>query len=216
MTDTATLEAGGEPGDGVEDTVLFDAERCKWVDEDGERCQNSLPVGHHPTRRYCEGHVKDGPLRRRAERARKKDTPPVTINIGGPKLGRPPKLKGDQLRVNDAATAWLGMAASVLEISGDLVCAEATKNAAPQIALQLALLSEFHPILVKILAPVEATGEALVWVSLAMAISPLILTVLTHHKVISDEAAGRIGIFTALGAVVGNAKAPEEPVEEAA
>ena len=54
------------------------------------------------------------------------------------------------------------------------------------------------------------------WLSLAMAISPLIITVLTHHKVISDEAAGRIGIFTAMGAVVGNAKAPEEPVEEAA
>ena len=110
------------------------------MDEDGERCQNALPVGHHPTRRYCEDHVKVAPSGRRTERARKRTPPRSRSTSAAPKLGRPPKLKDDQLRVNDAATAWLGMAASVLKISGDLVCAEATKKAAPQIALQLALL----------------------------------------------------------------------------
>lgn len=103
----------------------------------------------------------------------------------------------------EASSAWLNLVAGVLEASGDAICAEATKQQAPQIAMQLALLAKFHPIIVKVLAPVEASGEALVWISLLVAVSPVMLTVLTHHKIISDEIAQRIGIVTAMGSVIG-------------
>lgn len=172
-------------------------------------------MGHGNRRVRCDGCQKTGGwIHKKTKSA--KDRPPVNVNV---KLGgaKTPKLEPDQQRVLEAATAWLGLVSGILEASGDTVCAEAAKQATPQIALQLALLAKFHPIIVKILAPVEASGEALIWISLMVAASPLIITVLTHHKVISPEVAQRIGIVTAMGAVVGNAPPPaEEPVEEAA
>ena len=76
-------------------------------------------------------------------------------------------------------------------------------NCKPQEAQQLAVLSKFHPIIAKILAPVEATGEALAWVSLSMELTPFILAVLVHHNVIKEEDARKVGIFTAMGSVIG-------------
>jgi hypothetical protein len=201
---------------GVEDDVVVDAERCKWVDSDGERCLNLLPEGHHPTRRYCEGHVKDGPLRRKADRARKRDIPPVTIKLGTGRVGRPTKLEEDQQRVLDAATAWLGLIAGVLEATGDDVCVEAIKKATPQISLQLALLAKFHPIIVKILAPVEASGEALIWIALLIAASPVVITILTHHNLIDEKTAQRMGMVAAMGSVVGSNAATAAEEAEAA
>jgi hypothetical protein len=182
-------------------------DQCQFYDEHGQRCTLLLPLGHHKTRKFCDGHIKGGYLIKEAKR-RKSDRPPVNVkvNLGAAKGA---KLQGDQQRVLEAATAWLGLVSGVLEASGDKVCAEATTQAAPQIAMQLALLAKYHPLIVKVLAPVEASGEALVWVSLLVAVSPLIITVLSHHNLISEEVAGRIGIVTAMGAVVGKA-APEE------
>ena len=204
-----TLEVATTDTDGLSDTS--GKGQCQFIDEHGERCQTPFPPDSHPSRKWCDDHKRGGIKDPRTKKSRKGDVPPITVNIKAP-TGRPAKLKDDQQRVHQAAMAWLGMVSQVLKVTGDEVCAEATIKAAPEIALQLALLSEFHPIIVKILAPIEASGEALVWLSLAMAVSPLIITVLTHHKVISDEAAGRIGIFTAMGAVVGKAQAPAEDV----
>jgi hypothetical protein len=188
---------------GVQSALPLSEDLCQYIDEHGERCVLFLPAGHNPSRKYCDGHQRGGHLLRTGKRGRpRKDVPPVNVNV---KLGgaKSPKLEPDQQRVQEAASAWLGLVAGVLEASGDKVCADATKEAAPQIALQLALLAKFHPMIVKVLAPIEASGEALIWVSLLVATSPLIITVLAHHKVISEEVASRIGIVTAMGAVVG-------------
>ena len=167
------------------------------------RCPNDLPVGHSPKRKYCDDCPKGMHKRSKA------DTPPVNVTVKFPG-GAAKDFTPTQRKVAEAATAWLGMLAVLLEVQGDATCATATKRATPEVANQLAILSKFHPIIAKVLAPIEATGEALAWISLALAISPVVLTVLTHHKVISEEAAARIGIVTAMGAVVGNAPAPAE------
>ena len=162
-------------------------------------CPNDLPVGHSPKRKYCDDCPKG------AHRRARSDAPPVgvTINLG---KGATSKLNSTEQAVVESASAWLGMATLLLETTGDVTCAAAIKEATPQIALQLAKLSKFHPVIVKILAPVEATGEVLVWVSLVIAISPVILTVLAHHNLISKEMGERLGMVTAMGAVVAQAK----------
>lgn len=193
---------GFEPGEGVEDTVLLEGDQCQWVDPDGERCVLLLPEGHHPTRRYCEGHIKDGYLRK-ASAKKRKDVPPVNVNIKIP-TAKQTKLDPTEQKVKEAATAWLGLAAALLEASGDPVCSEAIRQASGEIALQLAALSKFHPIIVKVLAPVEASGEALVWISLAVAVAPVVLAILAHHNLISKEMGERLGLLAMMGAVVGS------------
>jgi hypothetical protein len=106
------------------------------------------------------------------------------------------------------------MLAGVFGMQGDAVCAQAVKDGAPQVAESLALLAKYHPIIVKILAPVEATGEALAWIGLGMALSPMVLAILVHHGLVSDEVAERVGLVVSLSAVVGNApKDSEEPAQ---
>ena len=177
-------------------------------------CDQFLPEGHSPNRRRCEGCIlKTGWIHRKTRQ--KKDGPPVNVTVKLP--GAPKQKKGftaDQARVEEASTAWLNMLAGVFGMQGDAVCAQAVKDGAPQVAESLALLAKYHPIIVKILAPVEATGEALAWIGLGMALSPMVLAILVHHGLVSDEVAERVGLVVSLSAVVGNApKDSEEPAQ---
>jgi hypothetical protein len=178
-------------------------DRCQWIDDDGNPCTILLPAGHHPTRKWCDGHKRGGYL----HKTTKADKPPINVKINIPKATAP-KVDAVHKRVEEAATAWLGLVAAMLEMSGDEVCAGAVKQCAPQIALNLATLSKFHPIIAKVLAPVEASGEVLAWVGLVVAISPVLITILTHHKLLSEEWGTRIGVVAAMGAVVGTAPVP--------
>lgn len=202
--DITTESDSGDSG-GLGDSVSLsklDPCRCPDTHEtpDG-KCDKFLPEAHGKNRIRCDGCQRDGGWIHKGTKS-KKDAPPVgvTVNLGGAKG---PKLDETQTKVRDAALAWLGMVEVVFRSTGDNTCADALKGTAPQVAQQLAVLSKFHPIIAKILAPVEATGEALAWVSLSMALTPFILAVLVHHNVIKEEDARKVGIFTAMGSVIG-------------
>ena len=161
-------------------------------------CAFDLPEGHSPKRKYCDGCLRGGGLHKRTET----DQAPKGVNVNI-KIPTTPKSKDPtEQRVKEATTAWLGLVAAVLESTGDTVCGQAVKDGAPQIAIQMAALSKFHPIIVKILCPVEASGEMLAWVSLTVAMAPILITVLTHHGIMKPEVAERVGVFVAMGSVV--------------
>ena len=47
------------------------------------------------------------------------------------------------------------------------------------------------------------------WISLVIAVSPVILAILAHHKLISPALAERFGVLSAMGAVVSTAPASD-------
>lgn len=184
-------------------------DQCNYFDEHGERCQLFLPEGHHKTRKFCDGHQKGGYLLKGKKVSGPKDKPPVNINVKLPgTTGPKTKLEGQKAQVASAATAWLGLIAAGVEMSGDETCSGAIKAATPAVALSLAELSGYHPIIVKVLCPVEASGEIAVWIGLALALSPVIIAVLAHHELIPPSWAEKIAVAASMGAVVASA-APE-------
>jgi len=192
------LDLMGDEGVGVTAETKLDRCQCDLSHEtlDG-RCANTLPEGHHVTRRYCDGCKRGGALHSRTER----DKPPtVKFEVKPPRATN--AKDATKVKVAGAATAWIGLAAVAIEAAGDKVCADALKASAPSIAAQLAELSEYHPGIVKVLAPVEASGEVAVWIALVIAVSPIILTVLAHHELIPASWAERIAVGVQMGSVV--------------
>lgn len=207
------MSSDGGTGDQL-DITTGDPCRCPDTHETaGGECDRFLPEPHGKNRIRCDGCQRDGGWIHKGPKA-KKDRPPVNINVDLGKAPKGQKLEPDQQRVYEAATAWLTMLEQGMRAFGDEVCPDAIKIAIPQVALQLAILSKFHPMIIKILAPVEATGEGLAWISLSMAIAPVVLVVLVHHHVISEEQAKTFGVLTMMGAIVGAQQ--EAPEQEAA
>ena len=171
---------------------------CQW-----EGCDTPLPEGSHVTRRYCDDHVRGGAKRR----AKPQQAPPsVKINIPPPKAAKKSK---DQEKVKAAAEALINLAAIGLEISGDATCGAVIKAQAPAIAEQLCVLSEYHPIIAKLLSPGEMTGETAAWIGLVLAAFPILVTVLVHHELISEQWAQRLASVVSIGALVGQASQPQ-------
>jgi hypothetical protein len=202
----------GSGGAGLD--ITLDPCKCPDTHETASgQCDQFLPEVHGQNRIRCDGCQRDGGWIHKGTKA-KKDRPPVDIKIDLGKSPKATKLEPDQQRVLEAATAWLTMIGQGMAAFGDETCPKALAEATPQIAQQLAILSKFHPMIVKVLCPIEATGEGLAWISLTMALAPVVLVVLVHHKVISEEQAKTFGVLTMVGAIV-NAQ-PEAPAAEAA
>ena len=172
--------------------------QCTYKHEStGGRCLNRFPPGSSPKRMYCSDCPKGA-----HRRAAKSDTPPsgITVNVSA---GKGPKLSSAEKKVEEAALAWLMLAATLLAMN-DPTCAEAVKSSAPQVATQIAVLSKYHPVIARVLNPVEASGEVLAWITLVVAVSPIILTVLAHHKLLDEKWTERLGVGVAVvGAMAG-------------
>lgn len=189
-------------------------------------CGTALPVkgepGYHSMRQYCVEcgpPTKAGPKRKRTKLRAGDDEPPasvtnnVTVNIPRP---RTPKLTGDAAAVEDGAAQMLNMIPLLWSLTGDEVCPSELQKAIPAIAKQLGVLTKYHPGLKKIFAPGESTGEAFAWIGLLITVSPVLLTILTHHHLLGESMAERLASFVAVGAVIAaEADAPGEPSEPA-
>jgi cytochrome b561 len=79
------------------------------------------------------------------------------------------------------------------------VCAGAILESIPAIARQLGELSKFQPVLKKIFTPGESTGEALAWIGLVIALSPVTLAVLAHHNLLKPDTLERLAGFVNVG-----------------
>ena len=169
----------------------------------GELCAIPLPEGHHPMRKYCDEH-QPAASKPKAKKTESGDTAPrsVNINIKGP---APKKTKADSdgAAVKEGAEKMLGLLPLVFAMAGDLECSETIGNAVPQIAAQLGALTEYHPGLKKIFAPMESTGEAMAWVGLAIAVTPVIIGILVHHNLLSPKMAQTLAVFSTVAAGAG-------------
>ena len=167
---------------------------CQFVNKKtGETCGELLPEpgdpAYHPMRKYCDEHKpkkKDGSAQRPLN---------VNVDLSGPKTSGKKQDEFDKLV--GGATQLLGFIPMGFQLTGDSVCATAIADAVPAIAHQLAQLAQYHPGLKKILAPAESTGEAMVWVGLVLALSPVIIAILSHHGLINEEWAGRLAFLGA-------------------
>jgi hypothetical protein len=116
-----------------------------------------------------------------------------------------PKLETEMQAVEESATFMLGFIPMALAGFGDEVCPQALVAAIPAIAHQLALLSKYHPVIRKIFVSGEGTGEAMAWVGLAIAVSPAIIAILSHHNLLKGAAAQRLEAVAGLmGGLSGN------------
>lgn len=182
--------------DGAAPADEFVPERlCPWPHpETGELCGLPIPAGAHHSRVYCDLHKEGGPGRKT-----KRDKAPKSVNLNvkvptapGPKA----KPTSDEERVTAAMLGYLGLAEGLFRMANDEVCADALKKAAPQLAASVGQLAKYHPGMVKVLAPLKATGEATAWLSLVVAVAPLVIAILAHHELIDKTLATRLGVMS--------------------
>jgi hypothetical protein len=172
------------------DPVLDEVAPTSALSEDPcqkEGCTSFLPLGHHVTRKYCDEHQPAASKKRDKVPG---DKPPTTVNFNI-KTPTPKAKKGDDVaaKVEAGAAAMLGFLPMALAMAGDAECSTALQSSIPAIARQLGELSRFHPGMVKIFAPAESTGEVMAWVGLVIAVAPVIITILVHHKLVSPKLA---------------------------
>lgn len=203
MTDL--LEATGE--------AEAEAVLCHRVTK-GVACTMPLPregePGYHPKRLYCDAHQPKGSAAKRKLKGNPDEGTPTKVINNNFTVKTPTsktKVSGDLAAVEDAATQMLNLLPMVLAMFGDEVCPPEIQKSIPAVAHQLAVLSKYHPVIKKLLTGGTGTGETMVWLGLAVAISPVIITVLAHHNLVGDKLAEKLAYVAAMGGVFAAATA---------
>lgn len=177
------------PDEPLADLSLEGRRQCARVMSNGEQCPEYLPADAPDVRLYCEEH-KNGKKKKKAA------DEPTPASVKRPATKKVDKASSDAEKVEAGALAMLAFIPLFAQLAGDTVCANAFVEALPAIAKQLGELSRYHPALKKVFAPGEGTGEALVWVSLAIVSSPVIIAVLTHHNIVKGKVAENLNAAT--------------------
>jgi hypothetical protein len=189
-----------------------------------DECTAPLPLegepGYHRMRKYCDEHQpsqSSGAKKRRAKLTPNDAEPAPKSVINNnftikPTPSRSSKPSSEIAELETAATEMLNLIPMVLALTGDAVCTPEIANAIPNIAHQLAILSKYHPFIKKMFLSGEGSGEFMAWLGLLIVTSPVLVTVLAHHNVISGKIAERLATAVAVGGVV--AQAVTSDVEE--
>lgn len=146
--------------------------------------------GYHPMRKYCDEHQPKAKYKNTDKMPPSAKGPVINVNIPKPNA---PKKGSDVEKLEEGALRILGFLPLTFALANDEVCSKAVQDALPQIAHQLALVAEYHPGLAKILAPAESTGEAMAWMGLVMAITPVVLAILSHHNLLPKKIGETLG-----------------------
>lgn len=179
---------------------------------DGVACTNVLPKpdepGYHAMKRYCDEHApkqSTGAKKRQARVAPDADAPaPKSVTNNFVLKSSPSRAKSSPAiaAVEEGAAQMLNLIPMIMAMTGDEVCPPEIAKAIPAIAHQLAVLSTYHPFIKKIFASGESTGEAMAWLGLIIATSPVIIAILAHHDLVSGKIAERIAVAAAFGKAV--------------
>ena len=181
-------------------------------------CDLTLPEkgepGYHRLRKYCDAHQPSSSPGAAKRRMTNPDEPAPTRVVNNnfvikPAPAKSTKATGDLAKVEEGATELLNLIPMVLAMFGDDVCPPEIAKAVPLIAHQLAVLAKFHPALKKVFAGTESTGEMMAWLSLVVVISPVIVTVLAHHNLISGKIAERVAFAASMGGLLATAVEPD-------
>lgn len=175
------------------------------------KCGLPLPApgeeGYHVQRKYhneCRPASRSGKKKNKTRVRPSGDEPAptrVTNNFTIRASTGKAKLPADIAAVEEGATMMLGFAPMIMAALGDTVCPEAISAAIPDIARQLAQLSKYHPFIRKIFVSGEGTGELMAWIGLVITLSPVIVTVLAHHELVSGKVGDRIANVAAFGGI---------------
>ncbi len=196
----------------LDDEVVLSGPPCAR-----EGCGSSIPgpgqPGYHSMRRYCDAHqprTSPGAVKRRAKVTPPLDeTPPQRVITNNFTVKVPPSPKkaapSPTAVVEEGAAAMLAFIPMVLAAFGDEQCPPAIAEAIPAIAHQLGVLSAYHPWIKKIFASGENSGEMLAWVGLIIVTSPVVITILAHHNLVSGKLAERLAYVSALGSALAGA-----------
>jgi hypothetical protein len=185
---------GGEPagddggGEGEFAVVPPTGRRCKF-----EGCDQPIPDGSHPARKYCEEHFvgKSGNAKKRTERA-----PKLVVDLGGAKKTG----KTDQRAADTAAgaLAFANVIATGFAMGSDDVCATAVVNGAPAWAQSVGELSKYQPWLASFFAPVGGESQLGAWLAFLMTTGAIALPVMAHHGILPESIGAKLGgVFVA-------------------
>jgi len=157
-------------------------------------CENELPDGSHPARKYCDEHFKG--KGGRAERVREGRTseraPKVVVELGGPRKSG--GAKDQRARETAAgAAAFMNVVASGLAVSGDQVCAAAVAGGAAQWGDAVGELSKYQPWLQSFFAPVGGDSQLGAWLGFMMATGAIALPVMAHHGLLPETVGAKLG-----------------------
>jgi hypothetical protein len=165
------------------------------------RCENLIPEGSHPARKYCDEHfVGKG-------NSRKKERPPkLVVDLGGG------KTRGKDQRAADTAagaTAFANVIATVLSVSGDQVCSAAVAQGAAQWGAAVGELSKYQPWLSQFFAPVGGENQLGAWLGFMMATGAIALPVMAHHNLLPASVGAKLGgVFVAAEDAAGDSSQP--------
>jgi hypothetical protein len=207
MTDTLDgIMAGEDPSTGTAEPGgggASDPDDLRVIPPTGRTCaekgcDNPLPDGSPPARKYCDEHFRG--MGGRAARAKASGTVP------GAKAEKAPKLvvqvgketrggKGDQ-RARDTAqgaAAFMSVIATGMSMSGDQVCAGAVAGGAAAWGDSVGELSKYQPWLQSFFAPVGGGSQLGAWLGFLMATGAIALPVLAHHGMLPESVGAKLG-----------------------
>jgi len=191
MTDSILDGLEANANGGGEFAVLPpNGRQCKKILDDGfSRCENLLPDGAQPARKYCDEHfVGNGGTKRKPT----EKPPKLVLDIGG---GKPAKSSKDQRAKDTAAgaTAFMNVVATGLSVSGDQVCAGAVAGGAAQWGEAVGELSKYQPWLAQFFAPVGGENQLGAWLGFLMATGAITLPILAHHNLLPASVGAKLG-----------------------
>lgn len=172
-------------------------------------CENHLPGSgqdnYHYARKYCDVHFV-GSKKGKGKRDRKPGgIPSVNVNLNQGTQGRNAADKR-RAKVAAGATQMAQTMGTLILLGGDQVCGQAVIEGAAQWGAAIGDLSVYQPVLEKIFAPGgEITGQGFAWVAALAATAGIVIPVLAHHGMISDDLA--LKFVAGTGAVTGVAGA---------
>lgn len=197
MTDTISATGEEAPSGGGEFAVIPPSGRV--CQEPG--CENFLPDGSHPARKYCDEHFVGKGKTRKDSRTREKP-PKLVVDLGGAK-----GQKGDRRAAETAAgaTAFMNVVATGLSVTGDDVCAAAVANGAAQWGASVGELSKYQPWLSQFFAPVGGENQLGAWLGFILATGAIALPVMAHHGILPASVGAKLGgVFVAAEQTAGD------------
>lgn len=201
MTDTLDgIMAGADPGGGVPDDAgdAQNGDDFRPIPPNGrvcktEGCDNLLPDGSAPARKYCEVHFvgAKGSAKPKAEKA-----PKLVLEMGGKGRGGTKDARAEQTA--QGATAFATLLSTGFVMAGDNVCGGAIAAGAPAWGQAVGELSKYQPILSTLFAPAGGDNQFGAILGVLLTTGGMLLPVLAHHGMLPDSLGAKMGgVFVA-------------------
>lgn len=175
-----------------------------------EGCDNPLPDGSHPARKFCDEHF----VGKAGRKAKKTERPPASVNIhlksaGGKKDDRAAATAG-------GATAFMQMAAAgAAMLSGGNAESPWLKDSAvmrmhsEDWGNAVGDLSKYQPWLQSVFAPVGGDNQMKAIFTLVVITGAIVVPCLSHHNMLPGEVGAMIGgVFMAAEQADGSQQQP--------